>query len=740
MKKLFAVIMIGAAAFAGRAQTLFSDSLTYPNGPVAGDGEWYAFNTNTTLAVDCFLTNDLIILNSANAEAVAVPFTNTASTTTYCSFTIKVTSLPTTTGGYFFTFADTNNATSGRVFIDTKGTQVPGTYRLGVANYATSISTVGSSNFVQDLATGITYTVVASYDSILGGTLQINPSSASDGFLFPSDQLASGSTAAGGASQVVFSQYSNQGIAEIGNVVVGVGFSDVDPSPAPVASPVIGVQPQTNSVYLNNSVTLYTAASGVDQTYLWYSNSVALSDGANVFGSASNILVLSNLQTTATYTVEITDGGGTTTSSNAVVTVITTPTKPFFTSQPFGLTNSTGASVTLSGPANGTGPISYQWYYAPSNTITFSLLTGAASSSYTVSSATLATSGSYYVVATNVDGMTTSSVATVLITPPPLVTIASVHNYLIVTNNNNFTLQGNRIFNVIGTVTSIGNIESKTACEYFIQDTNATPGTGGALVYIGSGAVASNAPPVGSLVSIIGTVNEYYGELEVDPNLASGANIVTVLSLGSTNNQTLPAPAVITPAQFGQWATNTMGSYGIAAQCSLLTMTNVWLYSNTNGGALTGNYPTNGTKTMYAFRQPFATTNPQPNIEVFAYTYTNAVNQLGTNFWGQPVPSFAYEITGIMGLYNTNTPNLIPTRYADIVTAQPAAFTNTLAITSSVPTITWPAVAGQTYSVYTATNLAGPWTQKFGLGYYPSVGTYTDTNAAPAKFYRVSTP
>ena len=54
-------------------------------------------------------------------------------------------------------------------------------------------------------------------------------------------------------------------------------------------------------------------------------------------------------------------------------------------------------------------------------------------------------------------------------------------------------------------------------------------------------------------------------------------------------------------------------------------------------------------------------------------------------------------------------------------------------------TLTWPAVNGATYSVYSATNLDGPWTQTFGVGYYPS-GIYTDTNSAAMKFYRLSTP
>jgi len=55
--------------------------------------------------------------------------------------------------------------------------------------------------------------------------------------------------------------------------------------------------------------------------------------------------------------------------------------------------------------------------------------------------------------------------------------------------------------------------------------------------------------------------------------------------------------------------------------------------------------------------------------------------------------------------------------------------------------ISWPVgVAGSTYSVYSATNLLGPWTQTFGLGYYPNTGIYAVTNAAATQFYRVSTP
>jgi len=123
--------------------------------------------------------------------------------------------------------------------------------------------------------------------------------------------------------------------------------------------------------------------------------------------------------------------------------------------------------------------------------------------------------------------------------------------------------------------------------------------------------------------------------------------------------------------------------------------------------------------------------------------YTNVVNQLNTNYWGQPIPSFAYEVTGALDIYSTNTPEVFPTRYADFVTTQPTAFKASVTATTTanglISTLTWPGVTGATYSVYSATNLNGPWAQTFGVGYYPS-GIYTDTNSAPVTFYKLSTP
>jgi DNA/RNA endonuclease YhcR with UshA esterase domain len=666
MKALFTAIIVFAAVFPGRAQTLFSDSLAYPNGPIVGNGLWYAYNTDTTSARDAFVTNGLLILNQNNAEAVAAPFTNTTSSTTYASFTINVSELPTAKGGYFFIFADTNDVAGGHVFIDRLDTLVPGTYRLGVANFATSITTALTTNFPVDLAPGVAYEVVVSYDSVLGASLQVNPSSANDLTVYPTDHSG---TAPGPLSQISFSQYANQGVAAIGDVKVGIGFTDVDGVATNPPLPVIGIQPHSATNYSGNSMTLYTAASGLDLTYQWYGNDAALvDDGVTIVGSTSNILSLANLQATANYYVVATDiNGKKAASTTATSTVITTPTKPFFTTQPSGLTNTVGSTVSLTGAANGTGPISYQWFFAPSNSVAFTALSGQTSGTLSVPNADATDSGSYLLQASNPAGSSMSAIVLVLITPPPLVSIASLHS-LLVTNPpipNSAFLGNDELYTVQGVVTTFGQIESKTTAEFFIQDD-----TGGALVYF-AGVNPTNIPPAGSLVSVVGVVQEYYGQLELDPNV-SGANNVTVIRSGATNGLALPAPA---PLNIGLIATNTMGSYGVALQGSLVTMTNVYIYGSKTGAAVSGTFPTNSTKALYAFASPYSA--GQPYVTIYVFTYTNVVNQLNTNYWGQPIPSFAYSVTGALDIYSTNTPEVYPSRYSDFVTTPTAPYFTT---------------------------------------------------------------
>jgi len=738
MKKITTLIATFAllsffAALPSRAVVLFQDGLNYSDGLIETDGWWYAYSPATPHG-DAFVTNDLLILNQINYDAVAAPSTNFVNSTggsiLYASFTINVSTLPTGNGGYFCIFKDHTNDYVSHIFINARGTVVPGTYRLGISDFATSIAAAGATNFPMDLATDITYQVVFSYDTnssspTAGGTLWINPASESDYSVFANDTTTSSNLLNIIISQIGFSQYANQGVAAIGNVIVGTTFSDVQTNTPEI--PVIGITPQSTNIYSGNNLTLYVAASGLGQlSYQWLSNSVPLSDGANVSGSVSNVLALTDLQNTANYSVIVANSAGSVTSAVAVVTVDTTPTPPFFTTQPYGTTNGLGSTITLTALANGTGPLTYQWYSEPTNGGGFSPVSGQTSSTLTLVNANFQESGYYYVTATGGDGSSNSVTVTVLVVPPATVTIGYLHSLL--TNNppdGILDLNGTTVYSVEGVVTSFGGLISHTYSEYFIQD-----GTGGALVFV-NGTGNTNVPPAGALVLVTGQAQQYYGELEIVPNVTTSSNSIAVVSYGNP----LPAPTAL---NLPLMATNTMGTYGLNVQCSLVTITNAYLYSSSSGAAVSGTFPVNGTTSLYAFAQPYSA--GQPYMVVYVFTYTNLLNNSFTNFWGQPIPSYVYQVTGAMAVYSPTQPEVYPSRYADFVTTAPAPFAAGLTESNGVGTLTWPAVTGSTYSVYSAASLLGPWTQTFGLSYYPSTGIYTATNAAARQFYKVSTP
>src|SRR5208282_5667695 len=151
------------------------------------------------------VNNNLMIFNQGSGQdSVAAPFTNdSGNTLVFASFTIKASQLPTSVNGSYFAvlMQASNNvdvADVAHVFIDTKNAAVAGTYRLGIANFATSLSTALTTNYPMDLATGITYQVVFSYDPnnsdpLYGATLWINPSSLADANVYAND--TGGSTA-----------------------------------------------------------------------------------------------------------------------------------------------------------------------------------------------------------------------------------------------------------------------------------------------------------------------------------------------------------------------------------------------------------------------------------------------------------------------------------------------------------------------------------------------------------------
>ena len=765
MKKISTVLLCSVlTALSLPAAVLFQDSSNYPyaNGCIEGQGQWYCYSPRTPY-LDALVTNNVLLLNTTNHDYVAAPTNGWTNPTefSFASFTINVSQLPDSSNGDYFCQLQNLNGTNGecRVFIDTLGTVLPGTYRLGIANFDTSFANLTVPvNYPVDLATGITYTVVILYDnneysSLAGSTLWINPSEQDfesayndnaispgigEGYVYGLD-IGAGFT----PSQIAFQPYVNAGIS---NVTAGTAFLDVNMSNAPV----IGIQPLSGTNYSGNSATFYTVASGVDLNYQWYSSSGPLSDGPNISGSATNILVVNNLSASDTYHVVVTDPYGKfAIGSNAVETVNTTPTAPFFPSTPaVNQTNNLFTTATLSDPALGTGPLFYQWFFAPTNAPnTFTPLAGQTSANLVLNLVDYSYQGNYYVVVSNAiagGSVTNSPTISLTETAPLVASILQLHNLMISMTNQMIANESGTI-NVNTNNVAVGGYVTGFAgfgnsySEFYMQDASGY----GIEVYL-YGFDDTNTPPVGTYVTVSGPVEIYHTELEIEPTTQSA--IVTNAA----------PPVVIAPrlinADFGDLVTNGLGTNAILTGCSLVTLTNVYLYGTSSGGAFgtgggnsgtNGVFATNSYSILYCTIGQYDAVTNYHYMEVyqFAYNYPfHGTTLIPTPIGGQPIPAYCSQLTGVYETYG-GAPEILPSRLADYVTNPPSSFTVGVAQSKGVPTITWPPQVGSTYSVYSAPNLLGPWTQAaYGLAYYPTNGTFTDTNKAPAKFYRVSNP
>lgn len=170
-------------------------------------------------------------------------------------------------------------------------------------------------------------------------------------------------------------------------------------------APVFTLQPVASTVPIGKPFTLVSLATAdATLTYQWFKNNVAIT-GAT---SATYTISSPTLSDSGTYKVVATNtfnGASVSTDSNSVsVTVVEVLVTPTFTNQPVATTTVNLAQpFTLSGLATGAPTPTYQWY--KDNTI----IIGATSTSYTISSAVSANAGTYILRATSTLGGTSSS-------------------------------------------------------------------------------------------------------------------------------------------------------------------------------------------------------------------------------------------------------------------------------------------------------------------------------------------
>ena len=172
-------------------------------------------------------------------------------------------------------------------------------------------------------------------------------------------------------------------------------------------------QSSSSSVCSGASPSLSVTANGTAPiSYQWYKN------GATISGATNNAYSLTSVDTSddATYYAIATNSCNSDQSNPIILTVNESPS---IVTQPISSIACSGSSAMLSVSANGTAPLSYQWYKGGSP------ITGAISNAYIIGSATTTDAGSYYCKVTNTCSIVTSNTATLVVNNPALITSQS---------------------------------------------------------------------------------------------------------------------------------------------------------------------------------------------------------------------------------------------------------------------------------------------------------------------------
>ncbi len=214
----------------------------------------------------------------------------------------------------------------------------------------------------------------------------------------------------------------------------------IPPPGASATAPTISTQPEGQTIAAGQTATLTVAAGGTAPlSYQWFSGtSGATSSPVN--GATSATFATPALAAAMTYWVRVSNTAGAADSSAAEIKVTpapaapppppptpppAAPAAPSITAQPQHQTISAGQSATLSVAADGTAPLTFQWYSGTSGA-TASPIGGATSSSFTTPP--LTATASYWVRVTNSAGTVDSTTATITISaaPPPSATAPAV--------------------------------------------------------------------------------------------------------------------------------------------------------------------------------------------------------------------------------------------------------------------------------------------------------------------------
>jgi uncharacterized delta-60 repeat protein len=329
------------------------------------------------------------------------------------NFSIRATGTPAPTYQWRKDGTAVTGATANTLGLPSVSSSDAGSYDVVVANIAGTV-TSAAATLVVNVPPTIT-TQPASLTKKAGETAVFSVTAT--GTPAPSYQWRKNGTGIAGATSSTLTLASLAGAdAASYDVVVTNAIGAITSTAATLVvnvPPSFTTQPASGTKNAGETATFTVVATGTPvPTYQWFK------DGTAVTGATGSSLTLTNLAVTDAggYTVAASNAAGSATSDTATLSV---NIPPAISASPLPQSGIVGGTAIFSVVATGTPVPSYQWR---KNGIA---LTGATSTTLTLSGLQSADAGSYNVVVTNVAGSVTSSTAQLnvaVVATPPVIT------------------------------------------------------------------------------------------------------------------------------------------------------------------------------------------------------------------------------------------------------------------------------------------------------------------------------
>lgn len=334
---------------------------------------------------------------------------------------LSVTASYATSYQWYFNSAAIPGATNSMYTVSTAASANSGNYTVtvsnGVGSQTSNVATIAVGSTITSNPTSLTVrpTQTAFFSVAAQG---LSP------FTYQWYQIPAGGTAGVAISGATSSSYTTppvdmtyDGAQYYATVTDSCGGTPLVSNPATLTvtpgnvAPIIITQPVGQSVGPGSTPTFSVVATGTPTlTYQWYVIPAGQATGTAIAGATSASYTLPSSSTTVSndqdaYYVIVTNNYGQAVSDPATLAV---GNGILITQQPATQYVDVGSSATFQVTAASALPLTYQWYEADPGSSTFTAISGATSSTYTVAQATTAESGSvFYVVVSN---GTTSSV------------------------------------------------------------------------------------------------------------------------------------------------------------------------------------------------------------------------------------------------------------------------------------------------------------------------------------------